>query len=83
MSCCGQGRAAAASGAAAAPVRAAAPSRKPAYGPVVLEYVGKTSLTVVGPATQKQYHFSVPGARVSVDGRDSVSMAAIRQLRVV
>lgn len=49
--------------------------------PVVFEYVGRTTLRVVGPATRRDYWFSQPGARVAVDGRDAAGLAAVSQLR--
>lgn len=49
----------------------------------VFEYVGRTSLTVIGPATRTSYRFVRPGARVLVDGRDRASLATIPVLRRV
>jgi len=45
------------------------------------EYVGRTRLTVKGPATGRPYHFDRPGSRVAVDIRDAASLAAIPMLR--
>jgi len=56
-------------------------NRRPVYGAVAFEYTGHTSLTVTGPATGVLYRFETTGARLQVDGRDSVAMAAIRVLR--
>jgi hypothetical protein len=50
---------------------------------VVFEYFGNTHLTIVGSATHTSYHFDQPGARVLVDGRDRLSLSAVRVLRVV
>ena len=47
------------------------------------EYLGRTSLTAVGPATGRQYLFASPGARVAVDLRDRLGLSAVPQLREV
>jgi hypothetical protein len=84
MNCCGQARAKETLDAKErARVAAAVADRKPVYGGVSFEYIGRTSLIVNGPATGTRYRFETPGARVQVDGRDSVAMAAIRVLRRV
>jgi hypothetical protein len=57
----------------ATPVRPAPPS-------VEFEYVGTTTLRTVGPATQRDYWFGQPGARVWVDGRDARSLDGIPKL---
>lgn len=49
----------------------------------LFEYVGKTRLIVVGPATRISYAFHKPGARVLVDSRDRASLASIPVLRQV
>ena len=49
----------------------------------VFEYVGRTSLTVIGPATRASYRFDRPGSRVLVDGRDQASLATVPVLRQV
>ena len=51
------------------------------YGTVTFEYTGKTSLTVTGPLTRTTYRFEGPGARATVDARDSAALATIRALR--
>jgi hypothetical protein len=84
MPCCGQTRAKETIGAAeTARIAAAVSNRRPVYRAVALEYTGRTSLTVTGPATGTKYLFQTPGARVQVDGLDSVALAAIRVLRRV
>ncbi|MBX3622507.1 MAG: hypothetical protein KF891_21280 [Rhizobacter sp.] len=50
--------------------------------PPVFEYVGATSLTVVGPASGRCYRFGGPGASLFVDQRDRETLAHIRSLRV-
>ena len=41
------------------------------------EYIGRTTLRVVGPATRRDYWFERPGARVQVDGRDAPALDGI------
>lgn len=50
--------------------------------PAVFEYVGATSLTVVGPASGRCYRFGGPGASLFVDQRDRDTLAHIRSLRM-
>lgn len=73
MSCCGKGR-------SRVVTRQAGAARPTAF---LFEYVGRTSLTVIGPATRTSYRFMRPGARVMVDGRDRASLATIPLLRLV
>jgi hypothetical protein len=47
------------------------------------QYVGKTALTAIGLTSGRQYRFASPGAIVQVDPRDSVSLAAIPNLRQI
>lgn len=49
---------------------------------VVFEYVGPSSLTVVGPASGRCYQFSRTGASLVVDERDRETLSSIRSLRV-
>ncbi len=65
MACCGSRRAA-----AVMEPRAA----------VTFEYVGRSTLRVVGPATQRHYWFGQPGARVVVDARDAEAVAGVPHL---
>jgi hypothetical protein len=62
MACCGGRRAAA----------AMAPQVS-----VTFTYVGRSTLRVVGPATQRNYWFAQPGARVVVDARDAEAVAGV------
>jgi hypothetical protein len=52
-------------------------------GSVVFEYAGRSRLTVIGPVTHTRYEFVGFGARVQVDGRDSISVATVPALRRV
>jgi hypothetical protein len=84
MPCCGQTRTKETIGASqSARIAAAVPNRRPVYGAVGLEYTGRASLTVIGPVTGARYLFPFPGARVQVNGLDSVALAAVRLLRRV
>jgi hypothetical protein len=48
-----------------------------------MQYVGRTALTVVGPATGKRYRFDTPGAVMAVELPDRASLAALPLLRQV
>ncbi len=47
----------------------------------LFEYVGSTSLTVIGPVSGRTYRFARPLARQLVDPRDRAALAAMPQLR--
>lgn len=47
------------------------------------EYVGRTSLMVMGPYTWQRYRFDQQGAVVAVDARDAEAMLAVPNLRPV
>jgi hypothetical protein len=83
MSCCGQKRANAVASAGSAD-RAV---RRTFLGTsglgVSFEYVGARALTVIGQGTGYQYRFIGYGARVAVDPRDRMSLAAVPNLREV
>jgi len=76
MSCCGKGRDQAA-------IKSIQVARSTAPSAVVFEYVGRTALSIIGPATRTSYRFERPGARVMVDTRDRNSLAAVPVLRRV
>jgi len=75
MSCCGRARQSA----------AAPPPRHHGFAaaahPPIFEYIGTTSLTAVGAATGRRYHFEHGGARCEVDPRDQASLARVPKLR--
>ena len=50
---------------------------------LTFEYIGSTAMTVVGPISGNRYRFSGHGARVDVDARDRLSLAAVPNLREV
>ena len=74
MSCCGKGRS-----------QLNVTSNHTAARPtaVVFEYVGRTRVSVIGPATRTSYRFDHPGARALVDSRDRASLSTIPLLRQV
>lgn len=74
MSCCGKGRSHLSAASNHTPSRPAT---------VVFEYVGRTRVSVIGPATGTSYRFDRPGARVLVDSRDRASLSTIPLLRQV
>lgn len=47
------------------------------------QYIGRTSLMVVGPLTGRKYRFAETGAVVSIDNRDAPSMLAVPGLKRV
>lgn len=84
MSCCGKQRTM-----SPRPARIS-PSRTPVHNTseeprlirrVFFEYVGRTSLTVIGPKSGKRYRFDNPGAKIEVDLRDRPWLAAMARLR--
>jgi len=54
---------------------------EPSY--VYFEYVGTSSLTVLGPISGRRYRFDGSGARAAVDRRDAPSIMAVPELRQV
>ena len=81
MSCCGSYRQQFASFAAARPPAPGAPANR--RFTIVLEYVGATGLTAVGPASGRRYRFAGPGARLVIDPRDRPALIRIPGLREV
>ncbi len=47
------------------------------------EYIGRTSLTVTSPVTNRRYLFDKPGAQLAVDARDRAIVAAIPVLKLI
>jgi hypothetical protein len=47
------------------------------------EYIGNRVLTVVGQGTGRQYRFVGNGAKLTVDGRDRVSLSRVPGLRAL
>jgi hypothetical protein len=75
MSCCRQARAKAM---LEAKQLFAQPSRPET---VAFEYIGQTSLSVIGAVTRTMYRFQATGGRVAVDPRDAAALASVRILR--
>ena len=69
MACCGSRRAAA---------KAGDTTRRMEF-----EYMGRSALTVVAPATGIRYRFDHPGARLRVNARDALALQSIPLLRRV
>jgi hypothetical protein len=74
MSCCGKSR--------VQPFAIPRIATTPA-GTVIFQYTGKTRLTVIGPITRQRYDFERTGARLTVDSRDSNSLATVATLKRV
>jgi hypothetical protein len=51
-------------------------------GIVYFRYLGRSSITVIGPVTGRAYRF-VAGNRVGADPRDAPSLAAVPQVEQV
>ncbi|MEP7118164.1 MAG: hypothetical protein ABI880_11320 [Acidobacteriota bacterium] len=47
---------------------------------VTFEYLGRSTMRVVGGVTRRNYWFAHPGARVAVDARDVPAMAGVPHL---
>ena len=75
MSCCGKARA------EAVARMQAAREKPPVRQTIEFEYTGHTALNVVGPVSRSPYRFGRPGARVTVDARDSAALARLPALR--
>ena len=50
---------------------------------VVFAYLGRTALSVKGPATGAVYRFVAPGARLQVDARDADALRKVAVLRAI
>jgi hypothetical protein len=55
----------------------------PTRGGGVFIYLGRTALTVTGPATGTIYRFATPGARLRIDPRDAPALQKVAVLRAV
>lgn len=80
--CCGRGKSTFRFTNTAVPAATAADNRG-TTSQATFEYVGRTALTVFGPASGAPYRFNGPGARVRVDARDRQSLAGVPVLRLV
>ena len=81
--CCGQGRRQLRMDRGGA--RRSDPARPapPQPGPMAFEYVGTSSLALVGPYSGREYRFPGPGAQGVVEPVDQAYLAGIRALRQV
>jgi hypothetical protein len=80
MSCCGGQRSQAG---AVGLNHAGMQSSSARHSVAFMQYVGRSGLTVVGPATGKRYRFDTPGAILAVELPDRASLAALPMLRQV
>ncbi len=80
MSCCGKFRQTYA-GPPEAPKGDRHAARPRPRTSVIFEYIGQTSLTVIGPVSGRRYRFDGPGARVAVVPSDGAGMARVPLLR--
>lgn len=71
--CCGRMRA----------ISASPRLEPPARNGVVFTYLGRTALTVTGPATGTIYRFVTPGAHLRIDPRDAPALQRVAVLRAV
>ena len=71
--CCGRSR----------PLTAGPRLATPTAHGVVFAYLGRTALTVTGPATGRPYRFAQTGARVVVDPRDAAALRSVTVLRAL
>ena len=69
--CCGRNK----------PISATPRPQPPARGTEMFTYLGRTALTVTGPATGTVYRFAAPGARLRVDARDATALRKVPVLR--
>jgi hypothetical protein len=74
MACCGGQRQG-----TIRPVAVDSLRRTPA--PISFVYVGDSTLTVIGGATGRSYHFDYPGSRLEVHARDAPGLVSIPMLR--
>jgi hypothetical protein len=50
-------------------------------GGLLFTYIGRTALTVTGPATSAIYRFPNPGASLRIDARDAPALRKVAVLR--
>ena len=82
MPCCGQKRALQQPAPTPA-IKSSGPLPVASVAAAQFEYVGNRVLTVVGQGTGRQYRFVGNGAKLTVDGRDRVSLSRVPGLRAV
>ncbi len=88
MSCCGKKRetyskAPSSQSAYATKAKSSNPAPAVPEGAVEFEYIGRTGMSLIGPATGKLYRFGWPGARVAVDSKDKPALVTVPLLRPV
>ena len=60
---------------------AAPPIARSSTAALHYQYVGRTAMTVVSPATGRQYRFDRPGAQQQVDARDRQWIERVPNIR--
>lgn len=85
MPCCGKARALqqTISSQKIRPAPTAVSGPQPLTQSTYFRYVGKTGLTVTGPASSQIYRFLAHGAAIAVDPRDAAALARVPNLRLV
>ena len=82
MACCGRTRAQLfAMG--TNPIAREAPATAAHRYSVQFEYIGKTAMTAIGPASGRRYRFDRPGTVITIDPRDRPGLAQVSGLRLV
>jgi hypothetical protein len=82
MSCCGQSNPKPPLRPRLAPSPGSGPSPEQRFA-AILQYIGQTGLTVIGPITGRTYRFAGPGSRERVDLRDRAGLLQIPALREI
>lgn len=65
------------------PISASPRLQPPTRGGIVFTYLGRTTLTVTGPATGTVYRFATSGARLRIHPRDVAALKKVGPLRAV
>lgn len=82
MACCGRTRAQLfAMG--RSPIASESPPAAMRRYSVQFEYIGKTAMTAIGPASGRRYRFDRPGAIITIDPRDRPGLAQVPGLRLI
>ena len=83
MSCCGGAKRSNVFPMRSVRTSAAMPSFEPQTTVVIFRYIGRSSLTVYGPASGRKYWFRGQGTELAVDLRDRESMRDVPNIREV
>ena len=83
MSCCGSRYAGPQARSVSAGTGAAPPASTGVPSDPIFEYVGPTSLVVMGPVTGRRYHFERRGARLAISRHDAASLLYLPVLKSI